>query len=161
MLQLISASNHAVVQRQPAFPPAWPVRARERLRRLTRECELTPPALRDSMVESPDAIDMLGCETGNGDSRSLLLAARTEAVGGVLILAYRCMFPQNAGKPNQVHDASRLSDVSPCCLAVGNPVEVHFRNYGRPSKNRRFVNAEAGVTSPVTECASHRALGLR
>jgi acetyltransferase-like isoleucine patch superfamily enzyme len=27
-----------------------------------------------------------------------------------------------------------ISDVPPYCLAVGNPAEVYFRNYGRPSK---------------------------
>jgi acetyltransferase-like isoleucine patch superfamily enzyme len=27
-----------------------------------------------------------------------------------------------------------ISDVPPYCLAMGNPAEVYFRNYGRPSK---------------------------
>jgi acetyltransferase-like isoleucine patch superfamily enzyme len=27
-----------------------------------------------------------------------------------------------------------ISDVPPYCLAMGNPAEVYFRNYGRPSR---------------------------
>jgi hypothetical protein len=87
MLQLISPSNNAVMQRQPAFPPARPVRARERFYWLGRELKLTPSAPRDSVVEFPNAIDMLGGETSNCNSRKLLLAARTAAAGGVSILA--------------------------------------------------------------------------
>jgi hypothetical protein len=107
MLQFISTTHDAIVHRQPAFPPVRPVRFRERFRRLGRELKLTPPALCDSLVEFPNAFDMPGGETGNGYSRKLLLAARTEAVGGVLILADWCRLPQNADKLHQARKACR------------------------------------------------------
>ena len=35
-----------------------------------------------------------------------------------------------------------VSDIPPFCLAMGNPAEVFFKNYGRPSKKAHLVQAD-------------------
>jgi acetyltransferase-like isoleucine patch superfamily enzyme len=42
-----------------------------------------------------------------------------------------------------------ISDIPPYCLALGNPAEVYFRNFGRPSKN-----AAKSAAAPETGSAS-------
>jgi acetyltransferase-like isoleucine patch superfamily enzyme len=44
-----------------------------------------------------------------------------------------------------------ISDVPPYSLAFGNPAEVYFRNYGRPSKAARSEAASASQVKPATE----------
>jgi acetyltransferase-like isoleucine patch superfamily enzyme len=34
-----------------------------------------------------------------------------------------------------------ISDIPPYCLAMGNPAEVYFRNYGRPSDKKAAAGA--------------------
>ena len=36
-----------------------------------------------------------------------------------------------------------INDIPPYCLAMGNPAEVYFRNYGRPSKQAAAAAAPA------------------